>query len=162
MISGIAKAAADELWGFLPGRDIKIVHLTNGLLRAISGGHPKLPRLLGDVAATHAGRERLKETTRRSAAQLLDDNRLQDILLGDSAPALLDELRVALDAVLNQDGAFYAGSTSTPTLTHWRHLTTDPSDNEAGALIASILLADPNQAAAIALRKALNDNSDAT
>ena len=162
MISGIAKAAADELWGFLPGRDIKIVHLTNGLLRAISGGHPKLPRLLGDVAATHAGRERLKETTRRSAAQLLDDDRLQDILLGDSVPALLDELRVALDAVLNQDGAFYAGSTSTPTLTHWRHLTTDPSDNEAGALIASILLADPNQAAAVALRKALNDNSDAT
>ncbi len=162
MISSIAKAAATELWGFLPGRDIKVVHLTNGLMGEISGGTPKIARLLGDVAATHAGRERLAEKTRRSATQLLEDERLQDILLGDSAPALLDELRIALDAVLNQDGAFYAGSTSTPTLTHWRHLTTDPSDNGAGALIAKVLLADPNPAAAVALRNALNDATDAT
>ena len=161
-IEKIAKDAATKLWGFSPGRDIKIAHLTNGMLREICGGVPKMPTLLGQMAATHAGRERLAATTRRTAEQLLADDRFEAILLGESAPALLDDLRVALDSVLNQDGAFYAGSTSTLTLTQWSHLTNDPSDNQAGALIGKVLLADTEQVAAKALRAALQNATDAT
>ncbi|WBA44055.1 hypothetical protein [Hymenobacter canadensis] len=162
MISTIAKDAALKLWGFRPGRDIKIAHLTNGMLRTVCGGVPKTPKLLGEMVATHAGRERLSANTRRSAAQLIGDPNFDGILLGDSAPDLLDDLRVALDSVLNQDGAFYAGSTSTLTLTHWHHLTNDPSDNGAGELVGQVLLADTDRSAAMALRDALSDASDAT
>lgn len=162
MISSIAKDAATKLWGFRPGRDIKIVHLTNGMLRTICGGTPKTPKLLGEMVATHAGRERLAATTRRTSVQLLQDGRFEGILLGDSIPALLDDLRVAVDSVLNQDGAFYAGSQSTLTLTQWRHLTSDPSDNGAGELIGQVLLADAEQVAVKVLRQALTDETDTT
>lgn len=161
MLTEIAQEAATNLWGFKPGRDIKIVHLTNGMLRTVCGGEPKMPKLLGELAATHAGRAKLSKENKRTADQLLNDDKFEQILLGEQEPERLDDLRVALDAVLQQDGAFYFGSTSTPTLTHWSHLTSDPSDNGAGVLIGQVLLADPGQAAALALRAALLDTSDA-
>ena len=162
MITEIAKEAATGLWGFRPGRDIKIVHLTNGMLRTLCGGEPKVSKLLGELVATHAGREKLAAKNKRTAAQLLDEDKFDQILLGERAPVLLDDLRVALDAVLNQDGAFYANSLSTLTLTQWGHLTGDPSDAGAGLLIGQVLLADADRAAALALRAALLDTSDAT
>ena len=103
MITEIAKEAATRLWGFRPGRDIKIVHLTNGMLRTMCGGEPKISKLLGELVATHAGREKLAAKNKRTAAQLLDEEKFDQILLGERAPVLLDDLRVALDAVLNQD-----------------------------------------------------------
>lgn len=122
-----------------------------------------MPKLLGELAATHAGREKLATKNRRTAAQLLDEDKFDQILLGERAPVLLDDLRVALDAVLHQDGAFNAsGGFSTLTLTQWSHLTSDPSDAGAGLLIGQVLLADPDRAAALALRAALLDTSDAT
>jgi hypothetical protein len=146
------------LWGFLPGRDIKIVHLTNAMLGTMCGGTSSASKLLGDFVATHAGRG---TKDKRTAADLFGNDDYELILLGDKTPARLDDLRVALDAVLNQDGAFYANSISTPTLTQWRHLTNDPSDNGAGALIGNVMLADDDQAAAQALRDALSDETDA-
>ncbi len=157
-ITEVAKKAAEKLWGFSPGRDIKIVHLTNGMLRTVCGDTSSSSKLLGDFVATHAGRE---TKNKRTAAELLSDDNYEHILLGDATPSGIDELRVALDAVLNQDGAFYA-SISTPTLTQWRHLTTDPSDSGAGQLIGNVLLADSDQVAAHALRDALSDQTDAT
>ena len=128
------------------------------MLRTVCGDTSSTSKLLGDFVATHAGRETKNKHT---AAELLSDDNYEQIVLGDATPAGLDELRVALDAVLNQDGAFYA-SISTPTLTHWRHLTTDPSDSGAGQLIGNVLLADADRAAAQALRDALQDQTDAT
>lgn len=159
-VTEVAKKAAERLWGFPPGRPIKVVHLTNGMLRAVCGDTSSPSKLLGDFVATHAGREKLEK--KRLATEFLGDDDYERILLGDATPVRVDELRVALDALLNQDGAFYASGRATPTLTHWRHLTTDPSDSDAGELIGNVLLANEGQVAAQALRDALHDETDAT
>lgn len=178
----MAEDAAQHLWHFKPSRDIKTVHLFNGLLRTLCGDTPDGLGLLRTVVATHPHRANARATRHLTAQELLTDPdhaAFRAAVAGALTEASVEETRVALDAVLNQDGAFFGGldaektrrnagrpvfgsGPSTLTLTHWRHLTADPSDNKAGLLLGGLLLAAPAQKAAHALREILLEDGDTT
>lgn len=180
--STMAEDAAQQLWHFKPSRDIKTVHLFNGLLREICGDTPEAPKLLRTVVATHPGRPNRRAEKFLYARDFIhepDQAEFRAAVAGPLTEANVEETRVALDAVLHQDGAFFGGldaektrrnggrpvfgsGPATLTLTHWRHLTADPSDNRAGALLGGVLLAAPAQGAAHALRETLLDERDTT
>ncbi|MEJ7658880.1 MAG: hypothetical protein WKG07_04255 [Hymenobacter sp.] len=159
----MAAEAAQQLWFFKPSRDIKTVHLFNALLRELCGGTPGNLKLLRTVVATRPNRPNARAEKFVSAHDLVynpEHNEFQKSTAGSLTEGNVEELRIALDGVLQQDGAFFGGydkkqteqnggipvfgnGPATLTLTHWRHLTGDPSDNRAGRLLAGVLLAAP-------------------
>lgn len=181
--SDMAAEAAQQLWFFKPSRDIKTVHLFNALLRELCGGTPGSLTLLRTVVATHPNRPNARAEKFLYAQDLANDPAYADFRAATAGPlteANVEALRLALDAVLQQDGAFFggfdkdkternggalvfgSGSLATLTLTHWRHLTADPSDNRAGHLLAGVLLAAPAGSAVRVLREVLLDENDTT
>lgn len=179
----MAAEAAQQLWYFKPSRDIKTVHLFNALLRELCGGTPGSLALLRTVVATHPNRPNARAEKFLYAQDLVNDPTYADFQVATAGPltvANVEALRLALDAVLQQDGAFFggfdkdktersggalvfgSGSLATLTLTHWRHLTSDPSDNRAGHMLAGVLLAAPAGAAVRVLREVLLDENDTT
>lgn len=178
----MAQDAAEALWYFKPGRDIKTVHLFNGLLRRICGDTLAALTLLRTVVASRPNRPNARAKEFLYSQSLLTEPAYANFRAATAGPlteANIEEIRIALDAVLHQDGAFFAGfdkektalnagspvfgnGPSTLTLTHWRHLTSDPSDSGAGALLAGVLLAAPAQTAVQALRGALLEENDTT
>jgi hypothetical protein len=159
LLLDVAEIVAKATWGFVPSRNIKPIHLANGMFRTLAGPIEPDLGLLKRVVATMRGK------TQKSATDIIEiaDFRAATELPLSTAVAeiAVTQLRKALDVVLNQDGAFYEGSTSTPTLSHWHHLTNDPSDNKAGYLLAQVLLSAPINTAAQVIRKALSQSNDA-
>ncbi|SHJ79267.1 hypothetical protein SAMN02745146_0178 [Hymenobacter daecheongensis DSM 21074] len=159
LLAEVAERVANATWGFVPARDIKPVHLANGMFRALAGPIEPDLALLKKVVATMRGKTQKSST---EIIEIADFRAASELPLSTAvAEGAVTQLRKALDVVLNQDGAFYEGSTSTPTLSHWHHLTKDPSDQRAGHLLAHVLLGAPERAAALAIRGALSKNDDA-
>lgn len=151
----IAYLVIQAAWGFRPDRDIKSVHLANGFFRYLCDSGPSEVKLLKEVVASRRG------NSRSTASDVLRMPAFRKVIENSATLQVAEEaterLRLALDDVLNQDGAFYAAArNSTLTLTHRQHLTDDTYDQGAGSLLAQILLAAPDQTAVVALRKALD------
>jgi hypothetical protein len=158
-----AKAAAARAWGFVPGRDIKAVHLANGLFRELCGGVGADVSLLKTVIASRRGDKPKQAYEIQHNSDFAQAIELRAGLSQAATERAVDRLRAALDSVLNQDSAFYAAvknDASTLTFTHRQHLTADKSDMQAGRLLAQVLLADSDQTAVQHLRQALNQPTD--
>ena len=158
-----AKAATVRAWGFVPGRDIKAVHLANGLFRELCGGLAADVSLLKTVVASRRGDNPKPAYQVQSNPDFSRAVELRAGLSQQATERAVDRLRATLDSVLNQDAAFYAAvknDASTLTFTHRQHLTADKSDMQAGRLLAHVLLADPDQRAVHQLREALNQPTD--
>lgn len=153
----LADKVATDVWGFVPNRQIKPVHFANGLARALFGqaGAPKLLQAAG--AGIRSGRSRV------STAQLLVD--IRDAYDSDDPARDVEAaqaLRTALDLVLHQDRAFFANGFASPTLSHWLHSTSDPSDRGSGQFMAELLTTEGADGAVAALRAALDRPDDNT
>ena len=144
MVLKIVKMAEDiskKQWGFHANRSIKPVHLANGFFRALCGGQTGSTTLLQKAAGGyHTGRSRV------TTEQFIDD--IKDLYECEDRTKLFErakDLRESLSLVLNQDGTFFPSSFSSATLTHRLHITSDPSDQGAGKVLAQILAnSDPN------------------
>jgi hypothetical protein len=161
--SQITHRVATDVWGFVPNRDIKSVHLANGLFKEltqqvgapnavqrVAGGFlsGKVHRRKGDPMTTEQVREEIREYVIVADGGGINTDRVED-------------LRAALDAVLKQDRAFFGNGPFTPTLTHRLLTTSDPSDQQTGWLLAHVLFAGASKAAS-ALRHALDTPTDNT
>lgn len=155
-IDNMAQNVARATWGFLPGRQVKPVHLANGLFREITQ-HSNSPNLLRKAAGGfRSGRTR--ETNSQFREQIRD--RVIQPDMGDIPLERVEHLRAALDLVFHQDRALFAtGSYYSPTLTHSAHTTTDPSHSGTGNFLAHVLL-DGSPATVARLRQLLHSELD--
>lgn len=155
-IDNIAQHIADATWGFLPSRQVKPVHLANGLFRELTQ-QSKTPALLRKAAGGfRSGRSR--ETTKQCREQIR--SRVIEPEAGDIPLGRVEQLRAALDLVFHQDRALFAtGSYYSPTLTHRGHTTKDPSHSGTGVFLAHVLL-DGSPKTVSVLRNILDIESD--
>ncbi|MCL6598515.1 MAG: hypothetical protein K6T81_07200 [Alicyclobacillus macrosporangiidus] len=128
-----------DLWGFSPTRDIKPVHLANGLFRHICGNKKTAnPSLLHAVAAGYiSGKGEATEKLNELRGRIVSRSRWQ----GGIPDERINELRYALDLVLNQDRALYANSKFyTMTLTNYLRLSKNCPDGQFFYSIYSIYI----------------------
>jgi hypothetical protein len=155
-IKSIAQRAAEATWGFIPGRQVKPVHVANGLFRELTQ-QTATPTLLRKAAGGfQTGRSR--ETTSQFRELLRERIIAPDT--GDVPLERVEQLRAALDLVFHQDRALFAtGSYYSPTLTHRAHTTADPSHSGTGAFLAQVIRAGAPQTTKT-LQALLNSESD--
>lgn len=152
------KHVAEELWGFVPGRDnIKPVHFANRFFGALCGQTGRPSALVHTATA--------KRRPGRSHVASIDLRHEQsdrfEVTSEAHAEERLDSLRAALDLVFDQDKAVYPSEQMHSfTLTHYALTSSDPSDQGTGKFIAAVLAADPDQRAVDALRDALSRQDD--
>ena len=110
-----------------------------------------------------AGGVRSGKTRVTTAALMTDlhdyydhDDALSETLAQDQ----MTQIRTALDLVLGQDRASFGTGPFSPTLTHRKHSTTDPSDMGTGLFMAEMLAACGATATIEALRTVLDQESD--
>lgn len=130
----VAQELAEKRWGFVPNREIKPIHFANGFFRALSGrtGSPEL---------LHKAAGKFKDgQSRTSNEQFVRDarDRLHFKGYGEDPEAVKD-VRMALDLMVSQDGAVFASGPYSFTATHWRHTSSDPSDQKTGRFMAQVL-----------------------
>lgn len=151
-----AQKVAEDTWGFVPNRQVKPVHMANGLFRELMQQRGS-PGLLQKAAGGFLS-GRTKITTEQLRQDLLD----HVIASGGDGEIdfnRLEGLRAALDVVLNQDRAFFGNGPFTPTLTHHLQVTGDPSDRGTGRFLAHVLLGGSPKMVK-ALSKVLQDETD--
>ncbi|MFG6117220.1 hypothetical protein ACGTN9_18870 [Halobacillus sp. MO56] len=110
-------------------------------------------------ATTGYSRGRSKVTNK----QFLADIRNTYIVDEDDDQDLLEkvgELRSALELLLNQDKAFFDGSFSSATLSHYLLASSDPSDSGTGKFMAEVLANDESKDVIKILREVLQDEND--
>ena len=155
-ISTLARRVAEKTWGFLPGRQVKPVHVANGLFRELTQENSAPTLLRKGAGGFRSGRSR--ETTAQFRELIRErviapDNREIPI-------ERVEQLRAALDLVFHQDRALFAtGSYYSPTLTHRAQATADPSHSGTGPFLAHVLCAGAPDTVAT-LRKVLNSEQD--
>jgi hypothetical protein len=158
-LSRAARKAAAQLWGFEPNRDIKPAHLANGFFKELWKNSIPEWGLVGEVFAAHPGRNVKDPITAQHLTELPNFQRAVHGRM--PRPVVLDAWRQRIDDVLSQDGSFYKNaSVSTLPFTHWRHLSTDPSDRGIGKLLARLVVDEHDFAPALALRNALCREDD--
>jgi len=155
----MAGLVTEAVWGFAPNRQIKPVHFANRFVRALCGQEETYP-LIQKVAGGFRG-----GTSRTTTEALMTDlhgyYERDDDLADTTAQDRMDDIRTALDLVLNQDRALFGtGSYISPTLTHRKHSTKDPSDVGTGAFMASMLAASGSAHTMDVLRRALEHETD--
>jgi len=158
----LAQSTARDLWGFVPGRNVKPVHFANGFFRALSG-HTRQSVAEPDLIHEAAGGYR-KGNSNFSTEQFIRDAEGQ--LMERSGAAVKPDdvrgLRAALDDVFSQDRALYASPNFwTLTLTHWRHVSSDTSDSSTGRFMAWLLAKIGPPETVDTLRRVLDDERDA-
>jgi hypothetical protein len=156
-IEELAKKVATEVWGFIPNRSVKPVHFANGFFRALSG------RVGNPVLLHRAAGGYLRGNARHSTEALREDmtDRL-DTTHGTPTVERLKVLRSALDLVLGQDRALFPSEKAYSfTLTHWRHSSSDASDQRTGRFLAGVLTLDTDTAVIDTLRSVLDRADDA-
>ncbi|QIL78389.1 hypothetical protein [Hymenobacter sp. HDW8] len=113
--------------------------------------------LVGQVFAAHPGRNVKDPIT---AQHLTELPAFQRAVHGRMPrQVVLDTWRQRIDDVLSQDGSFYKGISTLP-FTHWRHLSSDWSDQGVGKLLAHLVVEEENPGPAVALRNALCREED--
>lgn len=159
----ITQRVASDVWGFVPNRDIKSVHLANGLFKELTQqvGAPNTVQLV--AGGFLSGKVHKRKGDPMTTEQVREEIRDYVIVAdgGGISTEKVEDLRAALDSVLKQDRAFFGNGPFTPTLTHRLLTTSDPSDQQTGRLLAHVLLGGAPQAAA-ALRDALDTPTDNT
>ncbi len=152
----IIQDVCNEVWGFVPNRQVKPVHFANRFFRSICG-QGKAPDLLQEAAGGfRKGKSRITD-------QQLIHNMNGRYVSGDEARNVdhVKVLRSALDLVLNQDrAAFGGGQFFSLTLTHRNHTTGDPSDRQTGKFMAEVLAAMESNGLLDRLRRSLDDSAD--
>ena len=142
-LKDFAQAVCKEVWGFVPNREIKPVHLANGFFRAVSGATSQ-PKLLHKASGAFQ-----KGQSKTTTEQLREDLYQENLLTVSNTSHELDrlrELRSALDLVLSQDrGVFRTDRNYSFTLTNSRQSSSDTSDIHTGRFLASILTASSPQ-----------------
>ena len=130
----ISKNLAEKRWGFVPDREVKLIHFVNGFFRELSGRSGS-PDLLHQAAAKFkAGKSR---TTNE---QFIQDARDHLDLSGQREdPEDVKDVRMALDLMLSQDKAVFPSGPYSFTATHWLHTSSDPSDRQTGRFMAQVL-----------------------
>ena len=153
----LAKRVATETWGFVPNRSVKPVHFANGFFRSLSG------RVGNPVLLHRAAGGYLKGKARTSTEALRADiaERL-DTTHGTPSIERLKTLRSALDLVLGQDRALFPSEKAYSfTLTHWRHSSSDASDQRTGRFLAGVLAQSGHTEVIEVLRNVLDRDDDA-
>lgn len=151
----LIETVANEVWGFLPNRDVKPIHFANDLFRFLTGKTGS-PTKLQEIAGGYRSGSNPK-TNEQLLTELGDYFEYQD-----PADALerLHELRGALDLLLSQDRALYAKGPFSVTLSHYIHISTDPSGKDTGKFIGRALLANGPHHAVEVIRECLCEGSD--
>lgn len=153
----IAETISKDIWGFHPNRQIKPVHLANGLFRALFGqtGSPTL------IQKAAGGFRRGKSPLTTEA--FLHDDQVQsrfELDDGEDIVGYTNEVRSALDLVLSQDRALFGKGPFSLTLTHRLHVSTDPSDQHTGQFLAEVLAASSRGDVVGLLRRTLLATTD--
>jgi hypothetical protein len=156
-LKDLSQEAAYSVWGYVPNRNIKPVHFANKFFRSVSGSSSS-PKLL-QKAAGGFKRGKSELTTRQFVSR--EDVRIRNSESSKTVEKAKD-LRAALDSILSQDDAFYGkGPYFSPTLTHWRQTTSDPSDQKTGALVGHILDRYARDSTIKRVQNVLHDTDDA-
>lgn len=156
---GFAKLTSDiaeQVWGFIPNRQVKPVHFANGFFRALCGTTGSVDLLLAAAGGFRKG------TSRVSTEQWIADiDGHYESRSGSPPVDDVKNLRSTLDLVLNQDRALFASAQfASLTLTHVGHITSDRSDQGSGRFLASVLALGDDGKAAKALRRTLESKTD--
>ncbi len=153
----VKQEACRAVWGFVPSRRVKPVHLANGFFRSVCGlsGYPKM--LHGAAGGYRKGKSSLtdRDFVQQMAGRYEGDDEQR-------ATAHAKSLRSVVDLVLSQDDAVYPSKDFfSPTLSHYKHVSNDPSDNGTGKLVAGVIAASENGELVLsALRGCLGEPSD--
>ncbi len=156
-LEDLSQEAAYSVWGYVPNRNIKPVHFANRFFRCLSGSS-SVPSTLREAAGGFKrGKSRL--TTRQFVSDV--EGKIRNSNRSKTVERAKD-LRAALDAVLSQDDALYGTEPFfSPTPTHWRHTTLDPSHRKTGTLIGHILSRYADGGTIKSIRAVLDDTDDA-
>lgn len=155
-LKDLSQEAAYSAWGYVPNRNIKPVHFANRFFRCVSGSSSS-PNVL-QRAAGGFKRGKSRVTTEQFVAEKSDRIRHSD---KSQTIEKAKDLRAAFDSILSQDDALYGTGPFSPTLTHWRQTTTDPSDRKTGTLIGHILSRYADDSTIKSIRGVLDDTDDA-
>lgn len=152
----LADTVAEDIWGFVPSRQIKPVHFANGFVRALCGKQGSVDLLLKAAGAFRKGNARV--STEQFLADI--DGRYES-RTGDLPVDAAKDLRSALDLVLNQDRALFRSENfASLTLTHHEHVTPDNSDQRTGRFMAEVLASADDGRIVETLRDALDLQTD--
>lgn len=134
-LEDISKNLAKKRWGFVPNREVKLIHFVNGFFRELSARSGS-PDLLHQAAAKFkAGKSR---TTNEQLIQDARDHLDFSDQRGDSEA--VKDMRMALDLMLSQDKAVFPSNRNYSfTATHWLHTSSDFSDQQTGRFMAQVL-----------------------
>jgi hypothetical protein len=122
---------SESFWGYKPWIEIKPAHLANGFFRAICGVYSNNPVQHKAVYPKYFAN--LREIPEFQSASTSQKNALDFF-------ENRDEEREMLYLLLNADGTVFRGvNTSSYTLSHTSHITTDNHDRDAGIWLYRIL-----------------------
>ncbi|MCS3757487.1 hypothetical protein [Salinibacter ruber] len=156
-LEDVAKKLAKRKWGFAPSREVKLIHFVNGFFNALTGQS-------GSTDLLHQAAAKFKEgKSGTTNEQFIEDARDHlDFSNRGEDPEAVKDIRMALDLMLNQDGAVYPSKTFTSfTASHWLHSRSDPSDQQTGHFMAQVLSVGPEGSEIVEdLRKLLNQPDD--
>lgn len=155
-LKDLSQEAAYSVWGYVPNRNIKPVHFANKFFRSVSGSSSS-PGLL-QKAAGGFKRGKSKVTTKQFVER--EDVRIRNSERSKTVEKAKD-LRAALDSILSQDDALYGKGPFSPTLTHWRQTTSDPSDRKTGTLVGHMLGKYASDSTIERIQGVLDDTDDA-
>ncbi len=135
-LEDVAKRLSNRKWGFIPDREVKLIHFVNGFFRALSGRSGS-PNLLHKAAAKFKSGK-----SRTTNEQFIEDARDRlDFIDKEEDPEAVKDVRMSLDLMLSQDKAVFPSGPYSFTATHWRHTSSDPSDRQTGRFMARVLSA---------------------
>lgn len=145
-----------DLWGFNTSRQVKPVQFANGFFRAICG-QTGLPNL---IVKTAGGYQRGSNGT--TTEQLLTDIReYYDIENENDVIQRMNDIRLALDLALGQDGAlFQTERMYSLTLTHYLLTSSDPSESGTGKFMTEVLALSQDSEIINCLRSSLSKKND--
>lgn len=151
----MARTVCIRVWGFRPVRQIKPVHLANGLFRFICGQ-------AGNPSRLHKAAGGFREGNSRTSTDDLLREYPEVFHFESRFPSRdqVNDLRSALDLVLSQDRSLFAGTPYTLTLTHWLHTSSDPSDEGTGEFLARLLVGHDSGRIVSVLRSYLESTND--
>ena len=148
----------DEEFGFLPtNRSMKPVHVANGLARRLTEVTNDF-RPLAQMIRQYVKQQRagyIQERNPNSAILEAYPTKFQDSAGNPPADEPLTAFRALARDTLGADGAAFESGQSSFTLSHWRMITDDVSDNGSGDFLASLLTAGRGPATAADLLRGL-------
>lgn len=152
----LADTVAEDVWGFVPNRQIKPVHFANGFARALCGKRGSVDLLLEAAGAFRKGNARVSTEAFLADIDGRFESRSGELPVDDAK-----NLRSALDLVLNQDRGLYRSEKfASLSLTHHEHVTSDTSDRHTGRFLAEVLTCAEDPQIVEILRQTLDLQTD--